>query len=278
MSDLCFLTATALRELIRSRRASVTEVLQAHLAQIERVNPKVNAIVTLRADEALAEARAADAALARGEEGGPLLGLPVAHKDLVPTRGLRTTWGSPHLQGPRARPRRAHRGAHQGRRRHHGRQDQYARSSARARRRSTRSSARRCNPYDPSKTCGGSSGGAAVALACGARPHRRRQRPGRLAAQPGELLQCRRLPALARTRAHVAERARLGAVLRRGADGAHGGGRGAAALGHRRARSALAHRHRRARRALSRPARPQLRAACGSRGAGTSAACPSTRA
>src|SRR4030095_12285992 len=93
--DLCFLTATALRELIRSRRASVTEVLQAHLAQIERVNPKVNAIVTLRTDEALAEAHAADAALARGEEGGPLFGLPVAHKDLVPTRGLRTTWGSP---------------------------------------------------------------------------------------------------------------------------------------------------------------------------------------
>ena len=86
MSDLCFLTATALRELIRSRRASVTEVLQAHLAQIERVNPKVNAIVTLVAERAMAEARAADEALARGDALGPLHGLPIAHKDLVPTR------------------------------------------------------------------------------------------------------------------------------------------------------------------------------------------------
>src|SRR5437773_2521230 len=93
--DLCFRTATELARLIRAREASVTEVVQAHLAQIERVNPRVNAIVTLTAEHALADARAKDAALARGDVIGPLFGLPIAHKDLVPTRGVRTTYGSP---------------------------------------------------------------------------------------------------------------------------------------------------------------------------------------
>src|SRR5207247_9005376 len=96
MSDLCFLTAVELADRIRRRDVSVTEVVQAHLAQIERVNPKVNAIVTLTAERALADARAKDAALARDPTTvGPLFGLPVAHKDLVPTRGIRTTFGSP---------------------------------------------------------------------------------------------------------------------------------------------------------------------------------------
>ena len=95
MSDLCFLTAVQLADRIRRRDVSVTEVVRAHLAQIERVNPKVNAIVTLTAECALDDARAKDAALARGEAPGPLFGLPVAHKDLVPTKGIRTTFGSP---------------------------------------------------------------------------------------------------------------------------------------------------------------------------------------
>src|SRR2546423_12581758 len=90
MSDLCFLTAVQLADRIRRRDVSVTEVVRAHLAQIERVNPKVHAIVTLTAECALDDARAKDAALARGEAPGPLFGLPVAHKDLVPTQGLRT--------------------------------------------------------------------------------------------------------------------------------------------------------------------------------------------
>jgi len=93
--DLCFSTAVELARRIRAREVSVTEVVQAHLAQIARVNPKVNAIVTLTAERALTEAREKDAALARGESAGPLFGLPVAHKDLVPTRGIRTTYGSP---------------------------------------------------------------------------------------------------------------------------------------------------------------------------------------
>src|SRR5205085_5495993 len=95
MSDLCFLTAVELAERIRRRDVSVTEVVRAHLAQIERVNPKVNAIVTLTAERALDDARHKDARLARGAQPGPLFGLPIAHKDLVPTKGIRTTFGSP---------------------------------------------------------------------------------------------------------------------------------------------------------------------------------------
>ncbi len=147
----------------------MTEVLQAHLAQIERVNPKVNAIVTLRADEALAEARAADAALARGEEGGPLFGLPVAHKDLVPTRGLRTTWGSPIYKDHVPE--------------HDGLIVERIKAAGAITIGKTNTPefgagsqtfnevfGRTLNPYDPSKTCGGSSGGAAVALASGLVP------------------------------------------------------------------------------------------------------------
>jgi hypothetical protein len=92
--EICFLTATELAHHIRARELSAVEVMQAHLSQIERVNPKVNAIVTLTAERAMARACAADEALARGEAVEPLHGLPVAHKDLFPTEGLRTTFGS----------------------------------------------------------------------------------------------------------------------------------------------------------------------------------------
>ena len=92
------LTATELARRIRKKDLSAVEVMEAHLAQIERTNPRVNAIVTLVPEKALEKARAADAALARGEEVGPLHGLPVAHKDLFPTKGIRTTYGSPFLK------------------------------------------------------------------------------------------------------------------------------------------------------------------------------------
>jgi len=94
-AELCFLTAIELTQRIRSRSVSCVEVMEAHLCQIERVNPQVNAIVTLAPEQALARARAADAALRRSDAVGPLHGLPVAHKDLVQTKGMRTTFGSP---------------------------------------------------------------------------------------------------------------------------------------------------------------------------------------
>src|SRR3989449_8024934 len=100
MSDLCFLTAVELADRIRRRQVSVTEVVRAHLAQIERVNPRVNAIVTLTAERALDDAARKDTALARGDAPGPLFGLPIAHKDLVPTKGIRTTLGSPIYPDP----------------------------------------------------------------------------------------------------------------------------------------------------------------------------------
>jgi amidase len=164
VSELCFSTAVALRDLIRTRRASVAEVLDAHLAQIDRVNPKVNAIVTLRAEDARAEARAADDALARGEELGVLGGLPIAHKDLVPTRGLRTTWGSriyqdhvPDHDGLIVERIKAAGAITVGK----TNTPEFGAGSQTF----NEVFGRTLNPYDPTKTCGGSSGGAAVALA-----------------------------------------------------------------------------------------------------------------
>jgi chemotaxis protein histidine kinase CheA len=97
-SDLCFTSATELAAMIRSKKVSAREVMQAHLAQIERVNPAVNSIVTLVADRAMKDAAAADEELAHGKPRGPLHGLPIAHKDLVETKGIRTTFGSPFFR------------------------------------------------------------------------------------------------------------------------------------------------------------------------------------
>ena len=169
MTDLCFETATALARRIRAREISVTEVVRAHLAQIERVNPKVNAIVTLTAESALAEAGAKDTALARGEVPGPLFGLPIVHKDLFVTRGIRTTYGSPIYRD------------------YVPEHDALVVERTRAAGAVTLGKSntpefgagsqtfnevfgRTLNPYDGTKTCGGSSGGAAVALACGMVP------------------------------------------------------------------------------------------------------------
>ncbi|HAB14036.1 MAG TPA: amidase, partial [Planctomycetaceae bacterium] len=94
-NELCFKTAVELAGLIRAGELSARELLEVHLDQIERINPQVNAIVTLTDDLARSQASAADESQARGEPLGPLHGLPVAHKDLVATAGIRTTWGSP---------------------------------------------------------------------------------------------------------------------------------------------------------------------------------------
>src|SRR6478672_8071625 len=81
--------------MLRAREISARELLDAHLSRIERVNPAVNAVVTLDVEGARAAADAADAALAAGEDVGALHGLPIAHKDTHVTGGMRTTWGSP---------------------------------------------------------------------------------------------------------------------------------------------------------------------------------------
>jgi amidase len=167
--QLCFLPAHELVHRIRSRELSAVEVMDAHLAQIERINPAVNAIVTYLPERARAGARAVDTALARGDDPGPLAGLPVAHKDLVPTKGIRTTFGSPIFSdfvpdtdaiiverlrkagavtvGKTNTP-------------EFGAGSQTFNPVFGATR----------NPYDLGRTCGGSSGGAAVALACGLLP------------------------------------------------------------------------------------------------------------
>jgi len=85
-TSLCFLTATELGQKIRSGEISAVETMEAHLAQIEKINPQVNAIVTLVPELALEQARKADEKLAQGGQLGPLHGLPVAHKDLVRLR------------------------------------------------------------------------------------------------------------------------------------------------------------------------------------------------
>ena len=170
MSDeLCFLPATELARRIRRKALSARELMQASLMQIERLNPKLNAIVSLYAEQALAQALAADEKQARGEALPALHGLPVAHKDLFLTRGMRTTFGSPifkdfvpeqnllmvdRLQAAGAisvgKTNTPEFGA--------GSQTFNAVFG------------KTLNPYDTSKTCGGSSGGSAVALAAGMVP------------------------------------------------------------------------------------------------------------
>ncbi|MBT3265842.1 amidase [Candidatus Poribacteria bacterium] len=97
LSSLIHRTATDLAGAIRRREASAVETVQAHLAQIERVNGAINAVVTLCAETALDRARDADAALARGEPWGPLHGVPITVKDAFATVGVRATSGHPSL-------------------------------------------------------------------------------------------------------------------------------------------------------------------------------------
>lgn len=165
-SELCFLSAVELAARIRARKISAVEVLEAHLKQIERVNPKVNAIVTLVAEQALAEAKRADH---EKRPRGPLHGLPIAHKDLEDTKGIRTTYGSPLFrdQVPTedallVERLRAAGAIALGK-------TNTPEFGAGSQTFNTVFGATR-NPYDLTKTCGGSSGGAAVALACGMIP------------------------------------------------------------------------------------------------------------
>jgi len=92
--DLCFTPATELARLYRRRAVSPLEVMEAVLARIDAVNPRVNAYVTIAREAALVAARKATASLRRRATLLPLHGIPVSIKDLTPTKGIRTTWGS----------------------------------------------------------------------------------------------------------------------------------------------------------------------------------------
>jgi amidase len=171
MSDrsLCFLPATDLARMIRKRKVSAWEVMEAHLRQIARVNPKVNAIVTMDADLALAQAKQADEALARGEARGALYGLPLGVKDLLLTKGMRTTFGSaiyadfvPDRDALIVERERAAGAIVVGK----TNTPEFGAGGQTF----NRVFGTTLNPYDVGRTCGGSSGGSAVALACGMLP------------------------------------------------------------------------------------------------------------
>jgi amidase len=167
--DICFLTATEMAGLIRRKKLSARETMAAHLKQIDRVNPKVNAIVTLVAEQATEKARQADEAQAHGAALGPLHGLPIAHKDLEETAGIRTTFGSRIFKDyiPKQDAMLVERIRNAGaiclgktNTPEFGAGSQTFNAVFGATK----------NPYDLTKTCGGSSGGAAVSLACGMIP------------------------------------------------------------------------------------------------------------
>ena len=168
-SEIVFSPARDLVRWLVERKLGAEELMSRFLRRIDEVNPTVNAIVTLDPESALEGARAADASLARGEAPGPLHGLPIAVKDLTCTRGMRTTWGSPiyrdfvpeeddlYVERLRAagaiiigKTNTPEFGAGS-----HTFNPVFG---------ATR------NPYATNRTCGGSSGGAAVAVACGMLP------------------------------------------------------------------------------------------------------------
>jgi amidase len=166
MDDLCFLSAKEMQSLLHSKQLSSEELVTAHLQQIERINPKVNAVVTLVAEEALEKARAADNTVSKGESVGLLHGLPVLHKDLQETKGVRTTYGSSIYENfipdfdSLVVERLKNAGAIT-----LGKTNtpEFGAGSQTF----NEVFGETHNPYDVTKTCGGSSGGAAVALACG---------------------------------------------------------------------------------------------------------------
>src|SRR5881296_1903136 len=168
--DLCFTPASRLTALIRQRKVSPLDATQAVLAQIERVNPKVNAYCTVAAEAALADARKATAAVTRRSARlGPLHGVPVSIKDLTPTRGIRTTWGSkiyeqhvPTEDGLIVERLRAAGAIVVGK-------TNTPEFGSGANTYNAVFGATR-NPWNPKLTCGGSTGGGAVALATGMGP------------------------------------------------------------------------------------------------------------
>jgi aspartyl-tRNA(Asn)/glutamyl-tRNA(Gln) amidotransferase subunit A len=97
--DVLFSGVAALSEQLRSRQLSAVALTESCLARLQRLGPRLGAVVTLTAEPALAQARAADAELARGAWRGPLHGIPYGLKDLIDTRGIATTWGARPFSG-----------------------------------------------------------------------------------------------------------------------------------------------------------------------------------
>jgi amidase len=93
--EIVYRSARELAHLLRTRDLSAREITEAYLARVAEVNPAVNAIVTLTEERALEEAAAADERIASGADVGPLHGIPVVYKDTHDTAGIRTTYGSP---------------------------------------------------------------------------------------------------------------------------------------------------------------------------------------
>ncbi len=163
-NDIVFLSATQLTKQIRLKKLSAVEVLEAHLQQIESLNPRLNAIVTLCPDLAIEAARTLDKSIHNNSPTGILTGLPVAHKDLVMTKGIKTTYGSPIFRNfiPEQDALIVQRLKNAGaitvgktNTPEFGAGSQTFNTLF----------GETLNPYDVTKTCGGSSGGAAVALA-----------------------------------------------------------------------------------------------------------------
>jgi amidase len=98
VTDLALRPASELAGMIRSRQLGSLELLEHYLARIDRLNPEINAVVTMHADEARKAARRADDRAARGDWDGPLHGLPVTIKDCISTAGMRTTAGASELR------------------------------------------------------------------------------------------------------------------------------------------------------------------------------------
>ena len=166
-----FQSARKLARLMRAKKISAVELMRAYIAQIERVNPKVNAIVTFLPEAALKEAKRLDAKRARPrtDDSGALAGLPIAYKETIVTKGIRTTFGSPiyannvpdedHAIVERLKAAGAITIGKTN-------APEFAAGSQTF----NKVFGATLNPYDLSKTCGGSSGGAAVAVACGMLP------------------------------------------------------------------------------------------------------------
>ena len=167
--DLCRLPASLLREQIAAKKVSPVELTEAVLARAERLQPVLNCFITLVGDQAMAAARRAEDAVMQGKPLGLLHGIPFAAKDLVNTAGVRTTFGSLHhdenVPGGRRRLRRAHEAAGA---------ILFGKTTTPEFGHKALTDAplfgRTRNAWSAERTSGGSSGGAAVAVAAGIGP------------------------------------------------------------------------------------------------------------